>query len=263
MTGRFPPSVARHVEQQLALAGCVAADEEAEELLAGAGDLDVLASWVDRRRKGEPLAWITGSLRFCGAVVLVEPGLYVPRIQSETLAARAAELLPHHGHAADLCTGTGVIAAHLARSVPSAVVIGTDVDPAAARCGARNGVHCVVADLGSCLPTGRFDLVVAVTPYVPTAGLRLLPADTLRYEPRSAIDGGVDGLDLVTRVVDDAGRLLRRGGWLLTEIGGDQDLAIEPCLNRAGFDRVSFWYDGDGDLRGVAAQARSTPNGRS
>ena len=76
------------------------------------------------------------------------------------------------------------------------------------------------------LRPGAFDLVTAVAPYVPTGALRLLPADVQRYEPRRALDGGTDGLDLVRRVVEAAARLLRPGGWLLVEVGGDQDAAL-------------------------------------
>lgn len=250
----FSPTVASAVVDRLTQAGCVAAEEEAEELLAAAGDLATLTAWVARRQLGEPLAWITGTAAFCGSTVTVTPGVYVPRAQSETLARRAAALLPRRGHGADLCTGSGAIAAHLTRSVPTAVVVGTDIDPVAAWCARRNGVRAVVADLGSCLPPDRFDVVVAVTPYVPTSALRLLPADVQRYEPRAALDGGAGGLGVLRRALGDATRVLRRGGWFLTEIGGDQDGAIAPALHQAGFVDIESWTDDDGDLRGVAAR---------
>ncbi|MEY2435332.1 MAG: release factor glutamine methyltransferase, partial [Acidimicrobiaceae bacterium] len=100
-----------------------------------------------------------------------------------------------------------------------------------------------------------FDLVTAVAPYVPAGELRLLPADVQRYEPRLALDGGADGLDLVRRVVAAAQRLLRPGGWLLVEVGGEQDEALSQALEAAGFDRITPWRDSDGDLRGLACQA--------
>jgi release factor glutamine methyltransferase len=94
-----------------------------------------------------------------------------------------------------------------------------------------------------------------VAPYVPTGDIRLLPADVQRYEPRLALDGGNDGLDLVRRIVGAAARLLRPGGWLLVELGGDQDRALSPTLATHGFDFAEAWFDEDGDLRGLAAQA--------
>jgi len=220
-------------------------------LLAAAPDGDTLESWILRREQGEPLAWITGSVVFCGRTLHLTRGVYVPRIQTEELARRAAALLPGEGRAVDLCTGAGAVAAHLIASVPTAAVIGVDVDWRAAACARRNGVPAVVADVDAPLRTG-FDVVTAVAPYVPTGHLRLLPADVQRYEPRLALDGGSDGLDLVRRVVSAASRLLRPLGWLLVEIGGEQDAALG--LEAAGFTTVTPWTDDDGDLRGVAAR---------
>ena len=242
------------IAERLAAAGCVAADEEAAELAATAPTTTVLEEWVARRQQGEPLAWITGSLRFCGHPVLVDRGVYVPRIQSEELARRAAALLPAGGRAADLCTGAGAIAVHLSASVPGATVVGVDIDRLAAACARRNGVAVVVGDLAaSPLRAGSFDVVTAVAPYVPTGQLALLPADVQRYEPGRALDGGDDGLDLVRAVVAAAARLLRPGGSLVTELGGDQDQLLQPTLTQHGFAAATPWYDEDGDLRGLYA----------
>ena len=86
--------------------------------------------------------------------------------------------------------------------------------------------------------------------------MALLPPDVRRHEPALALDGGADGLDVVRRGVTDASRLLRRGGHLVVEIGGDQLAAIEAALEAAGFVRLDAWTDDDGDLRGVAARRR-------
>ena len=245
------------VAERLAAAGCVAADEEAADFVVAAPDAATLETWLRRREQGEPPAWITGTTVFCGRSLHVLPGVYVPRAQTEDLARRAAALLPASGRAVDLCTGTGAVAAHLRAEVPTAAVVGVDLDARAAACARRNGVPAVVADIGA-LPLASdagLDVVTAVAPYVPTGDLGLLPADVQRYEPRLALDGGADGLDLVRRVVDAAGRLLHPGGWLLAEVGGIQDEALAPALAAAGFTRVDPWWDEDGDLRGVAARA--------
>ena len=248
--------LAEDVISRLVAAGCVAADEEADELLAAAPDDSTLEAWIRRREKGEPLAWITGTLEFCGHTVHVDPGVYVPRLQSEELARRAATLLAANGgRAADLCTGAGAIAVHLMAEVPEATVIGVDIDIPSVICARRNGVKAVVADLGQPLRPKAFGVVTAVAPYVPTGGLRLLPADVQRYEPRLALDGGNDGLDLVRRIVVSAAQLLRPGGWLLIELGADQDQALSPTLAASGFDSATTWFDDDGDLRGLAAHA--------
>jgi len=244
------------VSARLAAAGCVAAAEEAAELLDAAPDGPTLDAWLRRREGGEPLAWITGSMTFCDRILSVSPGVFVPRAQTEELARRAAALLRAGGRALDLCTGAGAVAAHLGATVPSATVIGIDIDPGAVRCARRNGVAAVVGDLAAPIRrSASFDVVTAVAPYVPTAQLGFLPTDVQRHEPRRALDGGGEGLDLVRRIVPAAAQLLAPGGWLLLELGHEQDEALAPTLAAAGFDPVASWQDDEGDLRGIAARA--------
>jgi release factor glutamine methyltransferase len=243
------------VRERLRAAGCVAAAEEAAELLARVSDEETLEAWVARREQGEPLPWITGAIQFCGQIISVRPGVYVPRLQSEELARRAAAFLARSTRcAADLCTGAGPIAAHLASRVPAATVVGVEMDPISVVCARSNGVRAVLGDLAEPLRSGVFDVVTAVAPYVPTAQLSTLPRDVQRYEPRLALDGGEDGLDLVRRIVSSAARILRPGGWLLLELGGAQDELLAPALVSAGFVTCATWCDEDEDLRGLAAR---------
>jgi release factor glutamine methyltransferase len=243
------------VVERLIAAGCVAAGEEGEALIAAAPDGDTLEAWIRRREEGEPLAWILGTMQFCGHTLHVDRGVYVPRYQSEELARRAAALLPSGGAALDLCTGSGAIADHLKSVVPAATVVGVDIDTRAAACARRNGVSVVVGHLGDPLRPQMFDVVTAVAPYVPSRQLGLLPADVQRQEPSSALDGGADGLILVRQIVTAAARLLKPGGWLLVEVGADQDQTLRPALAGLGYDSLSTWFDEDGDLRGLAARA--------
>ena len=242
------------VIDRLRAAGCVAAEEEAELLVGSAPDNGTLEAWLKRREQGEPLAWITGTTQFCGRTLKVDGGVYVPRPQSEELARRAAEMMPARGGwAADLCTGAGAVAVYMEAEAAAARVVGVDIDMRAVVCARSNGVTAFLGDLNGPLRSGVFDVVTAVAPYVPTRELRFLPADVQRYEPRSALDGGPDGLQVLRRVVDAAGSLLRPGGWLLTEVGGDQDEALMTILKARGFGAVSTWFDEEGDLRGLAA----------
>lgn len=245
------------VVARLAGAGCVAAEDEAGELLGRALDDATLDAWVARRERGEPLAWITGWTRFCGRDVRVAPGVYVPRVQTEDLARRAADALPCGGRAVDLCTGCGAIAAYLRAVVPSTRVVGVDVDQRAVACARRNAVPSLVAHVGAVpLRAHVADVVTAVPPYVPTGAIRLLAADVRRYEPVIAVDGGGDGLDVARLVVSEAARLLRPAGSLFVEVGGDEDVALVPILGAAGFTTVDGWRDEHGELRGIACVAR-------
>jgi len=245
--------VRAQVVERLAHAGCVAAEEEAGELLAAAPSPEVIDGWVARREAGEPLAWITGRTTFCGAGLRIDPGVYPPRRQTEALAARAAALLPAGGRAADLCCGSGAIAVHVGSVVAGARVVAVDRDPTAVRCAQRNGVPACVGDVGGPLASAAFDVVTAVAPYVPTGRLAFLPRDVRAYEPLVALDGGDDGLDVVRRVITDAARILRTGGSLLLELGGDQFDPAAGALGAAGFAGIEAWTDDEGDLRGVVA----------
>ena len=238
-------------------AGFLAAEEEAEELLAcAAGDVVRLDSLVARRLTGEPLAWIIGSVSFCGLEIRVAPGVYVPRWQSEPLARRAVERLPATGAAIDLCTGAGAIAKILATNRPGARVVASDVDERAVACAAANGVEVYRGDLFAPLPRalkGHVDVVVGVVPYVPTSALPLLQRDTFAFETPLSYDGGRDGTDILRRVLRDSPRFLRRGGALLLELGGEQAGALGDDLARLGYVDVTVLVDDDGDVRGIEA----------
>jgi len=244
------------VTSALAAVGCVAADEEAEELVAVAADDARLRQLLERRLTGEPLAWVTGSATFCGLTVGVEPGVYVPRWQSEPMVRVAVHRLPPSGIAVDLCTGSGALGLVLQAARPAARVIGTELDPVATACARRNGLEVVDGDLDEGLPdelAGRVDVMIGVLPYVPDDALHLLPRDVQAFEPRLALDGGAGGLSLVARAVERSPRWLRRGGWLLLEIGGDQAPAVTAMLAGSGYRRIEVLDDEDGDPRAVMA----------
>ena len=246
--------------EALAHAGFLAPTAEAAELAACADHGDELRALVARRTTGEPLAWITGTTTFCGETIRVDPGVYVPRPQTEPMAEAAVRLLPAEGIAVDLCTGFGAIAAVLARRRPGARVLASDIDPRAVACARSNGVHAHRGDLDQPLPPelhGRVDVVTGVVPYVPTESLHLLPGDVRDHEPEVALDGGPGGTRVLDRAVAAAARLLRPGGWLLLEVGGSQPDHLGPDLARRGFGRIEVATDEEGDARSI--RARATP----
>jgi release factor glutamine methyltransferase len=245
---------------RLSLAGFIAADDEAKELLArAAADHELLETLVARRLSGEPLAWITGKTSFCGIEICVDPGVYVPRWQTEPLARRAVEGLPANGVAIDLCTGSGAIARTLMANRPGARVVASDVDERAVACAALNGVEVYRGDLFGPLPAGlegRVDVVVGAVPYVPTPELPLLQRDTFTFESTISYAGGPDGTDILRRVVRESPRFLRRGGALLLELGGNQANVLHDELFRLGYIDVTVQLDDEGDVRGIEARFR-------
>jgi release factor glutamine methyltransferase len=251
------PTVAR----VLSGAGCLAPFEEAEELLeAAAGDPVALEALLARRTSGEPLAWLTGRVIFCGITLMVDEGVYVPRWQTEPLAVRAASLLPPRGVAVDLCTGAGAVAATLGRRQPTARVLATELEPSAVRCARRNGVEVFEGFLDDPLPRefgSLVDVMTAVVPYVPTESLHLLPRDVQAFEPRLALDGGPGGTKFLSEVALRSTHWLRPGGWLLLELGGDQVESIGNLLGEIGFDQPDTMADEDGDPRAICAQLGS------
>jgi release factor glutamine methyltransferase len=217
----------------------------------------VLEALVARRSVGEPIEWLTGATTFCGVEVRVDPGVYVPRRQTEPMAQLATTLLPPGGVAVDLCTGTGAIAVVLAAADATAQVLATDIDEDAVRCARSNGVRVFEGSLDDPLPRdveGRVDVLTAVVPYVPTGSLHLLPRDVQAFEPRQALDGGVDGTDLLMEVVGRSPRWLRPGGSLLLELGGAQAASVRDQLSEAGFAGIEVMTDDEGDARAVCAQ---------
>lgn len=243
--------------EALARAGFLAPDAEADALLRasvdGAGALDKL---VARRMRGEPLAWITGFVAFCGLRIGVSPGVFVPRSHTEQLARRAAALLPNAGVAVDLCTGSGAVAAVLHSAHPEAIVLATDLDPTAVACARANGVDALVGDLDDPLPTSlrsSVDVVTAVVPYVPTEEFHLLPRDVRSVEPTRALDGGPRGTVFLTRAAERAARLLRTGGTVLLELGGDQAREMTDTLTGIGFSGIAVHRDEDGQDRAIEA----------
>jgi release factor glutamine methyltransferase len=245
------------VRSRLSAGGFLAAEDEALELLQYSnGDTDQLESRIKRRLQGEPLAWITGFTTFCGIEIRVDPGVYVPRGQSEPLARRAAARLPHRGIAVDLCTGTGAIAKALLVEKPTARVIGIDIDERAVSCARSNGIEALCGDLFAPLSLdleGRVDVISGVVPYVPTQSMPFLARDTLDFESPLSYDGGSEGVDVLRRVLEEGQPFLRPGGSVFVEVGGRQAEVLRGDLERLGFDDVNVIFDQDGDLRGLEA----------
>ena len=260
MTEQTTGQVAR-LTHTLEEAGFVAPDAEADALFAASSEgIGPLEELLARRLGGEPLAWIVGSVDFCGLRVHVDRGVFVPRPHTQAMARRAVALLPATGVAVDLCTGSGAVAAVLGSVHPQAKVAATDIDPLAVACARRNGVDALVGDLDEPLSPsllGGVDVMTAVVPYVPTEELPFLPRDVVAHEPAHALDGGPGGMSMLIRVAEVAPRWLRPGGSVLMELGGDQFDEVATALVERGFGEIRVHRDDDGQDRAIEARLPS------
>ncbi len=245
----------------LAGQGFVAAEDEAQELIAACASPSDLASMVSRRLAGEPLAWITGKVRFCDIEIRILPQVYVPRWQTEGLVRRAIEIAASVNLVADICTGSGAIARVLSLAYPNSHVVGCDSDANAIECAGLNGVEVYQGHLMEALPGsfhGRIGLVVSVPPYVPADHLRFLPSGTADYESVGAYCGGEDGLDFAKEIISQSTRFLIPGGKVLMELGHGQADALAEFAMSEGFRCEGELLDDEGDLRGIELTFRSS-----
>jgi release factor glutamine methyltransferase len=235
-TARLDDVIAR-----LRAAGCVYAEAEARLLTDAAGTPSELGALVARRVGGEPLEHVLGWVEFCGLRIAVDPGVFVPRRRTEVLVREAAALAAPGAVVVDLCCGSGALGVALASVVDEVELHASDLDPAAVACTRRNvraiGGHVHAGDLFGALPSslrGRVDVLLANVPYVPSSGIGSMPREAREHEPRAALDGGRDGLDVARRVVAGASDWLRPGGSLLFETGESQAPAAAGLVTSSG-----------------------------
>jgi release factor glutamine methyltransferase len=217
---------------------------------------------VDRRRTGEPVAYITGEREFWSLSLAVSPAVLIPRTETELLVERALTHIPQNDNCAiaDLGTGSGAIALAIARERPRATVFATDVSADALDVAERNtrklGVTNVVlraSDWFAALTDKAFDVIVSNPPYISADDAHLGRGD-VRHEPRAALIGGVDGLDAIRKIANDARTRLKTGGWLLLEHGYDQADAVTAILQKAGFAESTCYLDLAGQPRVTEAR---------
>ncbi len=236
----------------------------------GPDELARFRDLVQRRAAGEPTAYLVGAKEFCGRRFRTDARALVPRPETELLVEAALEALPAEGLALDLCAGSGCVGATLALERPGARVVAVEMAPDAlelarenaALLGARN-LELLQGDLYEPLAPGlRFHVVAANAPYVPTRELAGL-ARELHHEPRVALDGGPDGLDVLRRIVAGAPERLAPGGTLALEMHETHGPALLDLCRGAGFAVAETRRDLAGLPRLVVARAPGAPAGKS
>lgn len=228
-------------------------------------ELERLRPLVRRRGQREPVAWIVGHKGFHALDLQVGPGVLVPRPDTETLVEAAAAWIRDVGDdpsfVADVGCGSGAVGLALAAALPQVRVYAIDRMDAplattkanVAALGLADRVAVLKGDLLAPVPAHRpIDWVVSNPPYIPSAHIDALEPEVSRHEPREALDGGPDGLDVVRRLVAQARPRARRG--LLLEIGHDQADRVAAILQAAGFTDVTTWKDLGGHRRVVGGR---------
>jgi release factor glutamine methyltransferase len=209
------------------------------------GDVqDTYLDFVQKRKAGQPVAYILGRKEFYGLELAVNPSVLIPRPETELLV----DLSLHRGFSSvlDLGTGSGAIALALKKHRSNARVVAVEASAAALAVAQRNAVkHNLQVDFRHgrwFRPLGgeRFDLIVSNPPYVGAGDSHL---DALRHEPRSALVSGTDGLDAIREIARHAPAHLASGGWLLLEHGMNQDAAVRDLLHVSGLQDIATWRD--------------------
>jgi release factor glutamine methyltransferase len=242
-TGFSEASVLAHPEREL--------PEEAAQRFT------VLA---ERRRAGEPVAYILGRREFHGLTLAVNPSVLIPRPETELLVDLALQKDP--GSVLELGTGCGAVALAIKRARPKANVVAVEASLAALAVARRNATMLGLAvefrhgRWFEPVAGHRFGLIVANAPYVAENDLHLEQGD-LRYEPRSALVAGADGLAAIREIVPQAPAHLVPGGWILLEHGLGQEGFVRSLLAQAKLEAVTTWPDLAGIARVSGAQVKS------
>ncbi|MBN2394323.1 MAG: peptide chain release factor N(5)-glutamine methyltransferase [Anaerolineae bacterium] len=232
-----------------------------------------LRALVYTHMQGMPLAHLTGRQCFMEIEMLAGPEALIPRKETEILGYAAFDALQTvvaaNGHAQviDLCTGCGNLALALAYHEPNCQVFAADLSPEAVALAQRNAAHLAlqhrvtfsVGDLFASFEDERFvnqvDMVVCNPPYISSQRVGEMPAEVSDYEPRLAFDGGPFGVSILVRLITEALRYLKPGGWLCFEVGLGQGDLIRRRLERNGaYSDIDVRFDTDGNSRVLLAR---------
>jgi len=232
--------------------------------IVGEEQLTKLHELVKRASQHEPVAYLTGIKEFYSLEFEITRDCLIPRPETELLVERAIEFLrTRNGEqlVCDLCTGCGCIAVTIARNFAGCRVVATDISDAALEIAERNvtkhglgnRIKLLKGDLFEPIIPGlpvlrsvseaggpaKFDLIVSNPPYVSEPEFEKLPKNVKDFEPKLALTAGQEGLDIIKKIVAEAGQFLKSAGALMLEIGNEQGPAVKALLEKSGlFDRI-------------------------
>ena len=208
---------------------------------------------ADARLTGRPLWYIVGDTDFCGYKIKVDERVLIPRPETEEMAMMAVATAEHGNSILDLCTGSGALAIAIYKRLEesnrkvkmTAVDISADALEVAKENAAENeaDILFIQSDLFTRI-RGRFDIIVTNPPYIPTAEIDTLQREVKDYEPRLALDGGADGLDIYRRIAAEAPKYLNRGGTLIMEVGAGQAAEIVKMFRGNSYSMIIQDFNG-------------------
>jgi len=257
---QLPDSPSERLDAELLLAAAIGKSRSFlhtwPERIVSSEDAETYASYLQRRRAGEPVAYILGQQGFWKLDLEVAPHTLIPRPDTELLVETALELQPASpAKVLDLGTGTGAIALALASDCPAWQVTAVDRVEEAVALAERNrqrlglgNVRVLVSHWFGSLAGQRFDLILSNPPYIRAEDPHLVEGD-VRFEPSSALVAGSDGLDDLRVIVAQAPEHRVPGGWLLLEHGYDQAADVRALLTAQGFTEVASRKDLGGHER--------------
>lgn len=266
--GQFAPNIARELV-------CAASGKTPEQLIsdravyASEEVCELAESFVKRYLRGEPMPYILGQWDFYDMTLTVTPDVLIPRDDTMVvteLAVKKALFLEQNPRILDLCTGSGCIGLAIAHRVKDARVTLGDVSQAALRVARRNVQDQKLTARVKCLPIdvlqpaqsflGTFDLIVSNPPYIRTDEIATLNPSVRDFEPRLALDGGLDGLDFYRAIVRNFTSALTPEGWLCLEFGIGQENAVCSLLEQSGYEITELRKDTADITRAVLARKR-------
>lgn len=221
-----------------------------------------LHALLERRARGEPVAYLIGTRGFHDLELEVSPDVLIPRPETELLVELALQRIPTDTacSVADLGTGSGAVALAIAKARPRARVLATDASAAALAVARRNAernrignVAFARGDWCEALGDARFQVIVSNPPYIAEHDPHLREGD-LRFEPPAALSSGADGLDAIRTIIRDARAHLHAGGWLLLEHGWEQGADVRALVQQPGWHGVFTTRDLEGRERATSAR---------
>ena len=212
---------------------------------------------IQRRVKREPVAYITGKKEFWSENFLVNKNTLVPRPETELMIYKVLKFFNNRTiNILDIGTGSGCVLLSILKNLSFSRGTGIDISPKAIQVATLNAkklnlsnrTHFKTCDIRN-YNIGKYDLIISNPPYIPSKDIKNLSKDIIHHEPKSALDGGIDGLDLMKKVIYKSNYLLKRNGLLVIEIGFNQYRKITDILKRSKFREISKEFDYNNNVR--------------